>query len=340
MEIAVIGGGNFGTAVANIVARNGYKTYLWMRDLAQVEDTLEHRENRRYLPGHKLDKLVMPTNKLAASAKASSLIFVAVPSHSFKEVCTQIAPYVVASDVLISATKGIDGDGFYLMSQLLEKHTPSGRVGAISGPNFAEEIADQQYTGTVIASKDDTAAKLVQDVMRSDTLKVYASSDVYGVELAGALKNVYAIICGLAAGLGVGQNTVGLLITRALAEMSRFAVSMGGNPLTFLGLAGVGDLLVTCSSPLSRNYQLGFKVAKGMSVARASDELGKLAEGVFTLEVVFEKSRELEIYMPLVTGLYQILYKDAGIGEVIGQLMGSSEGADVEFADPAKWSVK
>jgi glycerol-3-phosphate dehydrogenase (NAD(P)+) len=337
MQIAIIGGGNFGTAVANIVARNGHKTHLWMRDAEQVQDTLTHRENRRYLPGHKLHDMIHPTGDLAAAAQASSLIFVAVPSHSFKQVCEQIAPHIQPSDILISATKGIYADGFRLMSQLLEEYTPSTRVGAISGPNFAEEIADQQYTGTVIATRDATAGSLVQEVMRSDTVRVYASSDVYGVELAGALKNIYAIICGLAAGLGVGQNTVGLLITRALAEMSRFAVSMGGNPFTFLGLAGVGDLLVTCSSPLSRNYQLGFKVAQGLSVEQASDDLGKLAEGVFTLEVVFAKSKERGVYMPLVDGLYQILYQGAGISEVISQLMGSDEGADVEFADPAVW---
>jgi glycerol-3-phosphate dehydrogenase (NAD(P)+) len=151
------------------------------------------------------------------------------------------------------------------------------------------------------------------------------------------LKNIYAIVCGLAAGLNVGQNTIGLLVTRALAEMSRFAVSMGGNPFTFLGLAGVGDLMVTCTSPLSRNHQLGNCIAKGLTLEEASESLGKLAEGVNTLRLVHGKSHELGVYMPLVDGLYEILFEERGVAEVIGTLMGSSEGADVEFVDPSRW---
>ena len=210
-------------------------------------------------------------------------------------------------------------------------------VGAISGPNLAEEIAEQQYAGTVIATHHQQDAVLVQEVMRNDTLRVYASADVYGVELGGALKNIYAIVCGLAAGLEVGQNTIGLLVTRALAEMSRFAVSMGGNPFTFLGLAGVGDLLVTCTSPLSRNHQLGACIAKGMTLNEASESLGKLAEGVNTLQLVYAKSRELDVYMPLVDGLYQILFEQRDVADVISTLMGNTEGADVEFVDPSRW---
>ena len=248
-----------------------------------------------------------------------------------------MAPYISPDDLLISATKGIEPEGFRLMSQLLGDLTPSQHVGAISGPNLAEEIAEQQYAGTVIATHHQQDAVLVQEVMRNDTLRVYPSADVYGVELGGALKNIYAIVCGLAAGLEVGQNTIGLLVTRALAEMSRFAVSMGGNPFTFLGLAGVGDLLVTCTSPLSRNHQLGSCIAKGMTLDEASESLGKLAEGVNTLQLVYAKSRERDVYMPLVDGLYQILFKQKDIADVISTLMGNSEGADVEFVDPSRW---
>jgi glycerol-3-phosphate dehydrogenase (NAD(P)+) len=265
------------------------------------------------------------------------VIFVAVPSSGFASVCREMAPFIKTDDILISATKGIEPDGFRLMSQLLGDLTPSEHTGAISGPNLAEEIAQRQYAGTVIATHHQADATLVQEIMHNDTLRVYASADVYGVELGGALKNIYAIVCGLAAGLDVGQNTIGLLVTRALAEMSRFAVSMGGNPFTFLGLAGVGDLMVTCTSPLSRNHQLGTCVAKGMTLEQASESLGKLAEGVNTLRLVHSKSHELNIYMPLVDGLYQILFEERGVAEVISSLMGSSEGADVEFVDPSRW---
>lgn len=337
MQIAIIGGGNFGTAIGNIAARNGYTTYLWMRDSDQVADAIEHRENRRYLPGHKLEELVVPTNELRVAAQNSELMFVTVPSASFAQVCEQLAPFTKQTDVLVSGTKGIHADGFRLMSQLLDELTPSERVGVLSGPNFAEEIADEHYTGSVVASRSGIARDIVQDALRNDTFRVYGSSDVYGVELAGALKNIYAIICGLAAGMNVGQNTIGMIITRALAEMSRFAVSMGGNPFTFLGLAGVGDLLVTCTSPLSRNYQLGLKVAAGKDLAEASEELGKLAEGANTLKVVYEKSKQLDVYMPLAEGLYHVLYEGKAISTVVQALMTRVEGADVEFANPDAW---
>jgi glycerol-3-phosphate dehydrogenase (NAD(P)+) len=337
MNVAIVGGGNFGTAIANIIARNGYTTYLWMRDPEQVDQTIKAGENLRYLPGHPLEPGIQPTADLGEATKDSGLIFIAVPSSGFASVCREMAPFIAADDILISATKGIEPDGFRLMSQLLGDLTPSKHTGAISGPNLAEEIAQQQYAGTVIATHHQADATLVQEVMRNDTLRVYASADVYGVELGGALKNIYAIVCGLAAGLNVGQNTIGLLVTRALAEMSRFAVSMGGNPFTFLGLAGVGDLMVTCTSPLSRNHQLGSCIAKGMTLEEASESLGKLAEGVNTLRLVHGKSHELGVYMPLVDGLYKILFEERGVAEVIGTLMGSSEGADVEFVDPSRW---
>ena len=340
MEVAILGGGNFGTAIANIVAKNGYLTHLWMRDEQQVADCIAHRENRRYLPGHPLEVQLTPTADIAEAVARSAVCFVTVPSASFREVSEQIATYTQPRDILISATKGIEAPGFQLMSQILHEVTSSERIGVLSGPNLAEEIADSQYTGTVIASTDVKLCETVQTVLSSDTFRVYDSSDVYGVELAGALKNIYAIICGMAAGLKVGQNTVGMLITRSLAEMSRFAVSMGANPLTFLGLAGVGDLLVTCTSPLSRNFQLGFRLGEGMTLEGALADLGKLAEGVNTLKVVYDRSRELNVYMPLVAGLYRVIYSGRGIGEVVSSLMASDQGVDVEFAAPSQWGVK
>jgi glycerol-3-phosphate dehydrogenase (NAD(P)+) len=334
MEIAILGGGNFGTAIANIVARNGFVTHLWMRDAGQVADCLEHRENRRYLPGHALEPLVRPTTDLADALARSAVVFVTVPSRSFRELSARIGELAAPDSFVITATKGIEGDGFRLMSQVLEDYLPRNRIGAISGPNLAEEIADGHYTGTVIASWDPAVTTAVQQVLRSSTFRVYANPDVYGVELGGALKNIYAIVCGMAGGLRVGQNTVGMLITRSLAEMSRFAVSLGANPFTFLGLAGVGDLLVTCTSPLSRNYQLGYRLATGMSLEAAVEDLGKLAEGVNTLQVVYHKSLELGVYMPLAAGLYRMLFEGADLGHVIVELMTGGQALDVEFARP------
>ena len=264
--------------------------------------------------------------------RASDVVFVTVPSASFREVVNELRPYANdARHCLVSATKGIESSTFNLMSDILAEECPAASIGAISGPNLAEEIAERHYTATVIASRHESLCERVQQLLGSSYFRVYASADVYGVELGGALKNIYAIACGMAAALGVGQNTIGLLITRSLAEMSRFAVAMGADPLTFLGLAGVGDLMVTCTSPLSRNFQIGHRVAHGKSLEQAMDELGKLAEGVNTLRLVSAKAKELDVYMPLAEGLYEILFEGHNLPEVIVGLMGAEQRRDVEF---------
>lgn len=337
MKVGIIGGGNFGTAIANIIGKNGHPTYLWMRDAAQVADTLEHGENRRYLPGHPLASAVVPTNDLELAASATELLFVSVPSAAFRRVSAQLAPLVQSGVGLVSLTKGIEGDSFMLMSQILAEQCPGHPVGALSGPNLAEEIASGFFAGTVIATPSEALAEQVQTVLKSSTFRVYANSDLYGVELGGALKNIYAIICGMAAALEVGQNTVGMLITRALAEMGRMAVTLGANPATFLGLAGVGDLLVTCTSPLSRNYQLGFLIGQGRTLDEATTELGKLAEGVNTLGVVRALSQERQVYMPLVEGLYRILFEQQNIAVIVAELMTGAQRDDVEFVARSQW---
>lgn len=309
-----------------------------MRDERQVAECLEHRENRRYLPGHRLGDLVLPTADLEAALDCSEVIFMTVPSASFRQVSELLADHSDEDDIVISATKGIegrpDGAGFRLMSEILAELVPTEKIGVLSGPNLAEEIADGHYTGTVVASPDAGVCDTVRDVLKSETFRVYENPDVYGVELAGALKNIYAIVCGIAGGLEVGQNTVAMLVTRSLAEMSRFAVSLGANPFTFLGLAGVGDLMVTCTSPLSRNYQLGCRLGRGLSLAEALDDLGKLAEGVNTLRVIHERARELDVYMPLATGLHRVLFEGEDMGAVVTDLMTRGQAVDVEFARP------
>lgn len=339
MEVGIIGGGNFGTAIANIVGKNGHTTHLWMRDAEQVADTLAHGENRRYLPGHPLSPGVVPTNDLATAVTHSELLFVSVPSSAFRSVSGQLAPLVREGAGLVSLTKGIEGESFKLMSQILAEQCPGHPVGALSGPNLAEEIASGFFAGTVIATPSAALAEQVQSALKSGTFRVYANTDLYGVELGGALKNIYAIICGMAAALEVGQNTVGMLITRALAEMGRMAVKLGANPATFLGLAGVGDLLVTCTSPLSRNYRLGALIGKGYSLEQAGAELGKLAEGVNTLQVVRALSQEREVYMPLVEALYRILFESQNIGVVVAELMTGAQRDDVEFVARSQWPV-
>lgn len=340
MRAAIVGAGNFGTAIANIIAKNGHCTHLWMRDAEQLADMRAYGENRRYLKGFPLESNVVPTCDMAAAVGASDIVFLTVPSASFREVTREVAPHLRPGTLVVSGTKGVEAQGFHLMSQILDELLPDCVTGVISGPNLAEEIADKHYAGTVVASRSETLRDAVQTVLRSAEFRVYSSADVYGVELGGALKNIYAIVCGMGAALEVGQNTVGMLITRSLAEMSRFAVSLGANPFTFLGLAGVGDLFVTCTSPLSRNFQLGYRVASGATLDEAMDQLGKLAEGVNTLAVVRDKSIELDVHMPLMEGLHDVLFNGADIEAVIAGLMMGEVVADVEFAEPKTWGFQ
>ncbi|AYN17072.1 glycerol-3-phosphate dehydrogenase [Pseudomonas monteilii] len=328
--VAVLGGGSFGTAVANLLAENGVPVRQWMRDPVQAEAMRVNRENPRYLKGIRLHDGVEPVNDLLATLQASELIFVALPSSALRSV---LAPHaeLLRGKGLVSLTKGIEAQSFKLMSQILEEIAPEARIGVLSGPNLAREIAEHALTATVVASEDEKLCKQVQAVLHGRTFRVYASADRFGVELGGALKNVYAIIAGMAVALGMGENTKSMLITRALAEMTRFAVSQGANPMTFLGLAGVGDLIVTCSSPKSRNYQVGYALGQGHSLEEAVNRLGEVAEGVNTIKVLKAKAQEVQVYMPLVAGLHAILFEGRTLNQVIEYLMRAEPKTDVDF---------
>ncbi len=332
--VAVLGGGSFGTAIANLLAENGQQVRLWMRDPAQAEAIRVSRENPRYLKGVKIHPAVEPVADLAATLAGCQLVFVALPSSALR---TALQPFAqaLAGKLLISTTKGIEAESFKLMSQILEEIAPAARIGVLSGPNLAREVADHALTATVVASEDDELCERVQQALHGRTFRVYASRDRFGVELGGALKNVYAIIAGMAAALGMGENTKSMLITRALAEMTRFAVKLGANPMTFLGLAGVGDLIVTCSSPKSRNYQVGFALGEGLALEDAVQRLGEVAEGVNTLRVLKVRAEQLEVYMPLVAGLHAILFEGRTLAQVIELLMRGEPKTDVDFISPS-----
>jgi glycerol-3-phosphate dehydrogenase (NAD(P)+) len=234
---------------------------------------------------------------------------------------------------IISCTKGIKLNPFRSMSDIISMNigTNTNSIGVLSGPNLAREIAENKVAGTVIASTNDDLILSVKNALSSESFKVYSSNDIQGVELAGALKNIYAIICGMADSLEVGENAVGLILTRSMAEMSRFAVAKGANPITFLGLAGMGDLVATCTSNLSRNFQLGKHLGLGLTLENAKEKVGQVAEGVRTLEVIKEESTSLNINMPLVDSLHDIIYKGASAKILIDDLVNNPHEVDVEF---------
>ena len=330
-RVGVIGGGSFGTAIANIIARNGHKTQLWMRDPEQVETLNQTRVNSVYLPGHELHPSIIAEHDLEAVVRGVNLLFVAVPSGSFRAVVRQMKPFLHAGVMLVTATKGIEAITFSLMSQILAEEVPTARIGVLSGPNLAKEIVNRTPTGTVIASNDDELRAVVRETLRSETFRVYANDDMLGVELGGSLKNIYAIIAGMADAMGMGHNAIAMLITRSLTEMARFGVRLGADAMTFLGLSGVGDLIVTCSSPLSRNFRVGKALGEGKDIDMIVKELGQVAEGVNTLKQVRDKALELGVAMPLCSSLYEIIYNKAPIGHIITSLMLAETELDVEF---------
>lgn len=333
-SVAVLGGGSFGTVIANIIARNGYAVNFWMRSDNLAEEVNTLHENRRYLPDYPLSEGIRATHDMAEAVSGVSLVFVAVPSAYFRQVVQQMKPHLAPGCLLVSTTKGIEAGTFLLMSEVLARETADVadvRVGVISGPNLAKEIAQRQLTGTVLASADEHLLETVMSVLRSDYFRVYINRDMYGVELGGSLKNIYAIIAGMAAALGMGDNTNAMLITRSLTEMARFGRRLGADPMTFLGLSGVGDLIVTCSSSLSRNFRVGFALGEGKSLEDIVAELGQVAEGVNTLKLVKEKADQLDVYMPLASGLYAIMYEGRSVSSVVSSLMLGEQALDVEY---------
>ncbi|WP_136253004.1 NAD(P)H-dependent glycerol-3-phosphate dehydrogenase [Onishia niordana] len=331
LKVAVLGGGSFGTALASIAADNGAQVHQWMRDVALADEINRDHRNRHYLPDYAINPAVTASTDMREVVTDATLVLVAIPSKAFRLVVRQARPWLSPDQILVSTTKGIEAEGFKLMSQILEEETGFSHIGVISGPNLASEVADKQLTATVIASDDPLTRARVQSVLGCDYFRVYASNDRFGVELGGALKNIYAIAAGMAAALGMGENTRSMLMTRALAEMSRFAVHLGANPMTFLGLSGVGDLIVTCSSKLSRNYRVGYALGEGRTLEEAVDALGQVAEGVNTVHLAHDMATEEGVYMPLAEGLYQVLFNQVPARDMAKLLMQGEQSSDVEF---------
>jgi glycerol-3-phosphate dehydrogenase (NAD(P)+) len=329
-KIAVLGGGSFGTVLANLAASNGYSVSLWVRDSEQALRINSEGANTTYHPELKLSENIEATDSLEEVLKDASMVFIATPSIIFRQIIQRISNLIEDDSYLISCTKGILGKPFRPLSEVITEKVGN-RLGVLSGPNLAKEIADNKVAGSVIASSDNELINSVKSALSSQTFKIYSSNDMQGVEFAGALKNIYAIICGMADSLKVGENALGLILTRSMAEMSRFAVAKGANPITFLGLAGMGDLVATCTSKLSRNYQLGYNLGKGMKIDKAKEKIGQVAEGIRTLEVIKNESIELDIKMPLVESLYNIIYLDSPPNVLISDLINNPHEVDVEF---------
>ena len=333
-HVAVLGGGSFGTVLANIAASNGCKVRLWVRDADQALRINSEGANTVYHPELKLSNNISASEDLETVTKGVQYILVATPSLIFEKIVARLEPFIDSSSSVISCTKGIQPKPFRTMTDIIDHHLGhiiGDKIGALSGPNLAKEIADNKIAGTVIASKNSNLTLEMKSMLSSGTFKVFSSEDIQGVELAGALKNIYAICCGIAHAKQVGENALGFIVTRSMAEMSRFAVAKGANPITFLGLAGMGDLMATCTSKLSRNFQLGELIAQDLSLEDAKNKVGQVAEGARTLQVVFAEAEKMNISMPIVKSLHDILFSNSSSDQLIQDLLDHPNELDVEF---------
>jgi glycerol-3-phosphate dehydrogenase (NAD(P)+) len=320
-QVGIIGGGSWGTALASVVAKNGHGVLQWMRDNASIEEMNANRSNTRYLPGLSLPTGIEATGDLVRLAQDCKLILIAVPSQHMRAVVGELASHLDGSHLLVHGAKGLEMGTLKRMSVLLKEETCCKKIGVLSGPNLAREIAEGQPSAAVIASHYDEVIQAARDVLVGPTFRLYGSPDVVGAEVGGALKNILAIASGLAQGLGFGDNTKALLLTRGLAEMARFGVHFGANAGTFSGLSGIGDLMATCFSPLSRNYQVGLRLAVGESVEEITTAMRQVAEGIKAAKAVHDLANSEGIYMPITEGVYHILYGNVAPLAVLTQLM-------------------
>jgi len=322
--VAVVGGGSWGTALANLLAEKSIPVSLWVFEEDLCEEMQRTKENTLYLPGVQLSPLLYPDNDLEAVLAGKRIILMAVPSHVYRHVAMQMLDFLKGPVVLVSATKGIENESLKTMSGIWHEIVPESidwDYAVLSGPSFAREVVQKAPTAVTVASVSKEIAEEVQKLFSTEYFRVYTSTDVIGVELGGALKNIIALAAGIVDGLGLGHNTRAALMTRGLAEMSRLGTSMGADPLTFLGLAGVGDLVLTCTGDLSRNRTVGFKLGQGKKLSEILAEMRMVAEGVKTTRSVYHLARQKEIDMPICEQMYRILYEDLTPENALASLM-------------------
>jgi glycerol-3-phosphate dehydrogenase (NAD(P)+) len=321
---AVLGAGSWGTALAKVLAENGYETTLWGRDRAVVEAIQTRRENSRYLPGIKLPDNLRATHDPSQALEKADLVTLVVPSHALRQVATELRDQLPGDVPIVNAIKGIENETLQLPSQILESVLPRERLDQLtflSGPSFAKEVAVGIPTAVLVAGRSATFTQAAQLAFMNQRLRVYSTDDVIGVEIGGALKNVVAIAAGICDGLEFGHNSRAALITRGLAEINRLAQKLGAHPLTMSGLSGMGDLVLTCTGDLSRNRHVGIELGRGKKLPQILSEMTMVAEGVRTTKSAYELSRREQVDMPLVEGMYRILYEGADPRNEVAELM-------------------
>lgn len=330
LKVGLLGGGSWGTTVASLASRNTATT-MWARNEETVLEINTNHSNEKYLPGAKLYKNLKATASLKGAVKDADVVVMGIPAQKFRDVLIQAKPHIRPWVPIVSLSKGLEQGSRKRMTEIIEEVMPGHPAGVLSGPNLAREVIAGQAAASVIAMVDDNIAIPLQKLFSTGLFRVYRNDDVIGCELGGALKNVIAIAAGVGAGAGAGENTRAMVVTRGLAELTRLGVAMGGKPATFAGLAGMGDLVATCYSPLSRNHTVGFQIGKGRKLDDIIADMSMVAEGVKTVPVVIELGKQHDCVMPIAHEVYNMVHGIATVEESFRGLLKREVGLE---ADP------
>lgn len=309
-KVAVIGAGSWGTALACVLAENGHHVRLWARRKEVADEINQKKTNEKYLPEAKVHPRLYASHSLPEVLEGSEMVLFVVPSHSMREVALQVEPYLASDTLVVHATKGFEIDTWKRMSEVLEEELPrhKERIVALSGPSHAEEVIKRLPTAVVVASNYRFAAEKAQNYFMNQYFRVYTNSDLTGIEVGGALKNIIALAAGLAHGLKFGDNAKAALMTRGLAEIARLGFAMGAKHSTFVGLAGVGDLVVTCTSRHSRNWRAGYMISQGIPFIDVLEKMGMVVEGIRTTQAAYALASRYEVELPITEQLYAVLF--------------------------------
>ena len=330
-NITVFGTGSFGSALANVLAENKHHVLMWGKNQSTIDEINTQHTNVNYLKDAQLDTSIKATTHLDAAIDHSDIFIIALPTKAIREVMGQVNEKLHSKKSFIHVTKGIENGTFKRVSEMLEDTISpdfNAGIGILSGPSHAEEVVIKQPTTVAAASENTKLRQLIQDLFMTDYLRVYTNDDLVGVELGGALKNIIAIASGVVSGMGYGDNAKAALITRGLAEITRLGVKLGADPLTFQGLGGIGDLIVTCTSTHSRNFSLGYKLGKGQKLDDILKDMNMVAEGVYTTQSVYNLAQQEGVEMPITKALYRVLFEDQPVEKELKILMGRDKKAE------------
>lgn len=329
LNVGLLGGGSWGTTVAHLTAQN-CQTTMWARRAETVDEINNNHTNKKYLPKAKLHPSLKATYEIKDTVSNADVIIMGVPAQSFRQVLIDARPHIRPWVPIVSLSKGLEKGTHMRMTEIIEEEMPGHPAGVLTGPNLAREIMAGQAAASVIAMVDDTIAIALQKVFSTGLFRVYINDDVIGCELGGALKNIIAIATGMGDGAGAGENTRAAIITRGLAELTRLGVAMGGNPLTFSGLAGMGDLVATCTSTQSRNRHVGFQLGQGRKLDDIIEEMHMVAEGVKTTGVVMELGKKYNIELPITSEVYGVCYEGSTVHQAFKGLLRMRTGKEHE----------